>query len=553
MGHLRLFLQKDLLVWRNSYWRTRGQAAGTLAVAAVMVVIAGLVIRALLRWFSPIVEMFPGALAADMLSPLVLMLLAWLLVSTFFTTAMLSREHFFHTPDLALLIATPVKPIIIFALRFLFLALAPLGLLDVVSFGLAPLAALGLMAAAPWSYYALLLPVLYLYRIIPAVFAVTSIMLLARALRPRRLYQALAVGNFLFGGLPLFFYFGDQQALLFRLTAWLADAELVAWGLAPVAAMRDLILGLMRGDVGVWLPLVVLSGSVAAFVALASAVVERVYFRNYERLQTAERRPPKKVWADDRDTRGATRAAGRPLLWFLVVEHWKTAARNREMLYAGIFFISLLPVYVVMLERFFGGLPWVMLVNVAVVAFCAQLATLLMLYPFAVRADLLVLRRQYWFYKTSPVEERTFVGSLFLAHCLPSLALALALIVPVSHFTGLTGGWMLPATGLLTLLVVSSVALQQLTELLQAASFGEKVPLLSRVVREAAQLYGLLLMLPAATALYYRQLGPLSFMHGWPQSAVTALAATTTVALAIVVTRQSLQSMATVWRTMEIK
>jgi len=241
MEQLRLLLQKDLLLWRNSYWRTGKQAAVTLAVAAVALLAVGFFARHLLRWFSPIAETFiQGGLTVNMLSPLVSLLLVWLFVISFFSAAQLSRERFLLTPDLALLIATPVSSKIIFALRFLFMAfLSPSGFFEVALFGLAPLAALGLITAAPWPYFALLLPLIYLYRIIPAALGVTLIMLLSRALPPRRLYQALTAGNFLLGAINFYFIFGGQQALLTRLAARLAGAERILWGFPPLAATRE--------------------------------------------------------------------------------------------------------------------------------------------------------------------------------------------------------------------------------------------------------------------------------------------------------------------------
>jgi len=221
---------------------------------------------------------------------------------------------------------------------------------------LAPLAALGLMTAAPWHYFALLLPLIYLYRVVPAALGVTLIMLLMRILSPRRLYQVLAVGNFLLGGLSLYFFLGGQQALLAGWAVRLADAERILWGFPPLAATRDLILGLMGGNVGLWLPLIMLPGSVIVFMAMVLAMIKHLYFHNLERQQTAEKRSPKKV-SPSQDTARATRVARLPLLWFLVREHWRTASRNQEMFQAGISFIVLLLVYVIALERFAGGLP----------------------------------------------------------------------------------------------------------------------------------------------------------------------------------------------------
>ncbi|MBS3943323.1 MAG: hypothetical protein KGZ32_03615 [Dethiobacter sp.] len=158
MEQLYLLFQKELLLWRNGYWRTRKQIALTLAVAAPVALVAVFSGRAVLRWFSPIAEEVQGGLTVNALSPLVTLLMVWLFMLFFFSAAMLSRERLLLTPDLPFLMATPVNAKIILAQRLIFLTfLSPFGLFEVAVFGLTPLAAMGLLTAAPWFYYLLLL------------------------------------------------------------------------------------------------------------------------------------------------------------------------------------------------------------------------------------------------------------------------------------------------------------------------------------------------------------------------------------------------------------
>jgi len=135
---------------------------------------------------------------------------------------------------------------------------------------------------------------------------------------------------------------------------------------------------------------------------------------------------------------------------------------------------------------------------------------------------------------------------------LPALILALALIIPVNYFTGITDLGILPMV-LVTLLIVSSVALQQLNILTGISSIGEEATLFTRIAREVTILYGPLFMLPLAIAFYYPYIGLLSFMHSIPQSPVKVFAILITVVLTIVVTWKSLQSLTTTWHNMEIK
>ena len=87
---------------------------------------------------------------------------------------------------------------------------------------------------------------------------------------------------------------------------------------------------------------------------------------------------------------------------------------------------------------------------------------------------------------------------------------------------------------LVTLLIVSSVALQQLSILTEASSIGEETTLITRIARELTILYGSLFMLPLAIAFYYPYIGLLTFMHSIPQSPVKVFAILITVVLTIV-------------------
>lgn len=552
MEHLLLLIHKDFLIWRNSYWRTGKQAATTLIVSAIVILLAVLITRALLGWFIPITEAFPADFPIDALSPMVLIILVWQFMSAFFSAIQSSRDSFFFTPDLALLIATPTNPNIIFTMRYLvFTFLTPFTFIEIAIFGVAPLAALGLLIGAPTYFFVLLLPLIYLYRIIPTALGITLNMALMDALSPRPLYKILAVVNSLLGILPIYFFLSGQQELLNRWATKVVDSEFVLWSLPFLAAVRDLTVTLMGGDNRIWLPLFILSISILISVSLGLTVVKRLYFRNYERLQTAETRSSKINKLKQGKT-GASSFTKLPTILFLILEHWKSAVRNREMFPACTLYIALLSVYVITIEGFASSQLWIIFLNVIAVSFCAQSATLILFIPLSVVSDRFGMQRQYWFYKTAPVGGKTFTGSLYLSHFLPTLALAFALIIPVSLLTGLASHWILSMV-LLVLLLISSVMFQQLAMLIEISSIGEEAPLLSRIARKATILYYPLFMLPLAIAFYYRYIGLLSFMHEIPQSVMLVFAALITALLAIAVTWQLFQSMTATWDNMEIK
>lgn len=417
MKHLLLLLQKDLRLLRNTHFRTGKQVSSFLAIGAVVLLVAGLIVLAGLSWFGPLVKGLPAEILEQVLHPLVLLVFIWLTFLFFFSTVQESKNKFFLTPDLALLVATPVNPVIIFTLRFLlFTCLNSTSFFQLSIFGLAPLVALGIVAAAPWYYYLLLLPLTYLYLLIPAALGVTLIMLLMRIFSPRRLFQLVAAGSGVLGILWFIFIFSDQQTVLSRLTTWLEGSGAVFTAAPPLTAVTNLMIILMGHGGAVAGPLLTLLASVVMVMTLAMLLMHRVYYYNYERLQVAELLPPKSR-PDKNSTYRTASYSPLSVPGFLILNHWKMAVRNREMAQGAFGIITMLIAYIFIMGRLVDdGSPLIMLINVAVVSFFTNLAVQLFFIPYAMITDHLVLNRQYWILKTAPLAKSIATRSLFLAN-----------------------------------------------------------------------------------------------------------------------------------------
>lgn len=554
MSHLQLLLRKELWVLRNSYWRTRKQAAATLGVLLLLLLAAAGIAGASHSWLRPLLAQVPPSVRGALVAPLLLVLLAWLGLLFFASTAQESRNRFFLTPDLSLLVSTPVNPLLLFSVRFvLFICLSPASLLPLFLFGIGPLIGLGLIVGAPWYYYPLVAPIAYLYVLVPAALGVAAIMLLLRVFSPQRLFQVAAIGSAIMGGTWLVFVFGDQTAILIRL---LGAAEWVgpAWrAVLPLHAAAGLLTALLGYGTGALGHLAALVGSAALVFLVGMLVVGWAYYRNYERLQVGQWRPAAAI-AARQATAGARRGRPPGSLWLLVLGQWKMAWRNREVAQGALGIGFGLVGYVIIVSQLGSGAePLLALAHVAVISFMCNLVVQIMFVPFAMISDPSVVCKQYWPLKTAPVPGRLVVYSLMLAQCLPALFLALLALIAANVAQGAAPTDVALSLGLMLFVLPSSAGIFQLTSLLGSSAVGRQAPLLARMVRDLAPvLYGALVLLPAAVGYGYQRVAALSFMHAWPRELVLPLSVLLTVLLAVVALTQSLRLMNLTWQALEI-
>ena len=551
MRHLGVLLRKELKLLRNTYFRTGKRGAITIGLSLLVLLLPTL----LVIWFRLVAFNIPSVVVGGMVRPLVLVISLWFTIIMFFSTINHSKTRFFLTPDLALLAATPVSPLTLFALRFVLLVCFNSGtFLQLSMFGFAPLIALGAIFAAPWYYYALVPLVTYMYVVIPAALGVTLLMLLTRALSPKRLFQVMAVLGTGVELLWLAFIVGgsDQEALLSRLIVGVEGASPLIDVLLPLRALGDLwpaVLGL-GGSVG--RPLIVLVSCAAAAFGLAMAVMSRYYYQNYERLQTAEVIGPKRVVNSAK--RRADTSSKRSTHHLIAATQWKMALRNREMAQGGLGVFMMLLAYVVFMgDRVSGGGPLVMISNIAVIGFFATIGVQVLFLPFAMMQDRSVLVQQYWPFRSAPISEHDAAWAFFLAN-LPALLISWVVLVVANYFTGVSGPLMLLSLVLMFFVIASLAAVNQISSLLSVGTHGERIPLLTRLLRDLVPLlYIPLALLPMLLGSYYRSLGFLSFLHALPPGHVLAGAALLSALIMALIWWAAMSQTKKLWANLEIR
>jgi hypothetical protein len=133
-----------------------------LAWLTLGIVGIGAVTWAVAQWIRLLPADIPPTLTVSPIISFFHFILLWLLFSTLSLMVSEARSKFYHSPELSLLISSPIPASTLFIFRF-FLAtcLSKGALINLPFLVLAPLIALGIASAAPWYYYLFIPPVAY--------------------------------------------------------------------------------------------------------------------------------------------------------------------------------------------------------------------------------------------------------------------------------------------------------------------------------------------------------------------------------------------------------
>ncbi|MCL0065446.1 hypothetical protein M1N79_00945, partial [Dehalococcoidia bacterium] len=161
MRTVKVLLQRELTMLKNSGLNTKKGVFIYLGVFAGVLILVGALtyaivwgIHALLRYFSMPVDLLavlPPEMMDLIVNPffyLVLLLLSWGALALIWHTG---RSEFYHSPDLNLLVSTPIPIRLLFAFRFVISICFDFAVVAILSLPL--LIAMGILAEAPWYYY----------------------------------------------------------------------------------------------------------------------------------------------------------------------------------------------------------------------------------------------------------------------------------------------------------------------------------------------------------------------------------------------------------------
>jgi len=518
LKYLALLLGKELRVIRNAYFSTPRRALTSLGALLLLGLLVFAVTRGVTIGMEQVLAEIPPAMEEMVISLLLVIIFIWLAAIIFISVVVDSPRRFFQTADLELLMATPTPPALVFSFRFLVFILGSSStLMQLFVFGFGPLLALGTVVGAPWHFFLFILPVAYLFLIIPAAIGVLLIMLLLFVFTPRIIFRIAGFFQLALTVIWIVFVTGDQEAMLTALLERIGQVDWLWNLLRPLQVGGEVVSTLLGYEGALLRPFLELFLFAAGIMALAIFIIRRLYYPVYDRLQSLA--PVKKK------ARPGKKKA--PQVEGPVLTQWKMALRNQEMAGASLGMGSFLLVYyLIMYSMDIEGTILPFFLNVGVVSFVLQLIAFILLMPASLIKDAQVLRKQFWLLKVAPVSGREALLNSWQAHFWPQAVLGIPALALAHFLTGLNWSLLLPAI-LLYLLLQGAVTLLNIAAWYAEYAWGSSVSPLVQVIREwAPMLFYPLFLIFLGLGYFYQRLGFLSFLHAWEQGSVFLLGGT---------------------------
>lgn len=513
MKHLYLLWQKDVKTLINAYFQTPKQIMKTLAVLLLILGLTGLLVNAFRRWFHTLMDSFSPEAVLVSTPLLFFLILSWLSILIFVAVFVDCRQKFFHTADLEFLMATPVKPSIIFSYRFVnFILFSSSIIIQLLLFGFAPLIALGLVLSAPWYYYVFLLPITYSYLSIPAALGLVLIITLLRFISPKKLFKIAGVLHLSVTGVWLYFVFGSQEEILTFFLEHLAGRDWLIHILRPLSAGAELLIGFLGFEANLGRSILELGLFVVLIFALAVFIIQKIYYPAYDRILSS--------------THGKKqiKAPGREKVLSLVSAHWRIAFRNYEMAQGALGMLAIFVVYIVIIRSIsLEHTAILFLLNLAVSGFVCSWVSYLLFVPPAILTDNQAPKKQFWLLKVSPYPSREVVRSFWTIYFIPQIPSGLLLLAVAHWITGLSWSLFPPALIIFLLMQGAMNSIEVLAVFLEFVQTSE-TPVLHKFLREFSPLLiSLLFLFFLGLGELYQSVPFLRFLHSLQKGYVSAL------------------------------
>jgi ABC-2 type transport system permease protein len=417
----RLFLRlRATLIWET----VRSMIGGARLRLSLVVVLSGLFWAALYGLFVEAFS-FLEALHADVISLLFNAFFSSLMVMLVFSTGILLYGGMYRSPEARLLLTLPVRAETIFTHKFReAMWFASWGF---VLLGSPMLVAYGVIREAAWPYYALLLPFMIAFVVIPAAVGGICCMALVAWLPRLRLHAlSIAVGVACLVGIWLGWSLLSQpradamSAVWFERTfARLAFTEqklLPSWWLAEglIEAARTEATGSIspKGLAEAFKFLSLLVANALLLHLVAGWLARKGYRRGFSNLagEVPARRRRRTSWLD-RSLIGGDTAVGRPLR-LLLVKDLRLFRRDISQWSQFLIFFGLLGLYFFNLRSFNYHNTYASMIgflNLAVVGLILSTFTTRFVYPM-----ISLEGRRFWILGLLPVHRDQIVWSKFL-------------------------------------------------------------------------------------------------------------------------------------------
>jgi len=435
MSIIKILLQKEILVFKNSHLKNREQIYFSL-----IQLILGLFAAIGIIWFlhgriKPLLTLLPPSEAKNIITIFLHTILLWGLFSSFLLMASEIRTRFYLSSELSLLYSTPIPMATLFLSRFfLTICSSVANIFDVIIFSFLPLIVLGIAAAASWQYYLFILPVLYLLRIIgSSIGSILSMILIG--IVPSKWLMRITMGlsflsTVLWAG--LFVFIGSMDVF-----SWVHHLiERVDHLLFPLTdAVYVLHFFLLAEPVSALGPLARLFLTSGIVLAGCTLIAARIYHAGYDRSQTLDAHAGKQVWRPAKEPRFFKKESN------IILVEWRKAIRNHEIAQGSVIFLIILFIYLLSTQGIILPKPWDGLLYLGHIGIISILIPAAINILFVSMSDIsedinVFTAKKYGLLKTSPLDGGLFMRCYWFAPFILQLLAATVIFILMNLFIG---------------------------------------------------------------------------------------------------------------------
>jgi hypothetical protein len=326
MSHLTVLFNLHKRILINTYWRTRGQrVTTTLLLCGAIAFLAGAGYAAQRFVLAGAIAVLPGVILFSFV-----MLTIFSMAQGESLANLIPR--FYRSPDLNYLLALPIPPNLVLAIKFLAAQLQSIRGMSFLALML--LVAVGWALGAPWYYYLLLFPVFLLYTLVPAGLGLLLGMALLRLMSAKMFVRLAGILSLVvtMGSFAMLGIIGAEEVALSLTThiveffAWLGTlwAELIT----PVSA-TVFFNAIAAGEViKAGRPLFMLILVTGVTMGGIFWLARHLFYQGWLITHSA---PSGAVRVPKRRAAGRARTSAHSPWYALVVREWRFALRNGEM------------------------------------------------------------------------------------------------------------------------------------------------------------------------------------------------------------------------------
>ncbi|MCD5413125.1 MAG: hypothetical protein LR006_03345 [Dehalococcoidia bacterium] len=475
---IKVLLRNELLVLKNSYLtRSTNQILIALISFGVLLVAVGWMGERIAVIIRSVLTELGLELTMPVITTLFYVIMLWLLIASFSSIMKEARLKFYASPELSLLISSPIPVNTLFIFRFVLVTFFSVGILSFVMI-LPSLIAIGIVSAAPWFYYLFILPLGSLLVLISASLAILVVMLLAKVLSPKKIMLATVA----FGLIGMFLWIvlitmGEE--ILPRLLESVMAGQLIWYLVFPLSDAARVLSGLVQGEIALLLlgRLLLACGVILSASTLAAG---KLFYEGYERSQLVEIAAPKRVERQAKAPRFLGRRSN------LILTEWKKAVRNYGMAQEALSPLMILFLYLFMVGGTAPPEPWdslLLLVHIGMIGFLVSQAVATFFAPASAGQDRKALREQYSVLKAAPFVGRELILSHWLAPFVPQILLSGTILLVLNIVIGSSILIILLSLAVLALLVGAGRAFSLMIDMAAYSRQEETTNLLHRVLR----------------------------------------------------------------------